>query len=580
MARSAFEIRTLLIGLAALLPPATAAAADPPAPAPAASPPAAPPAAEPKITVPGAEGDYLRALHQLIHFRYAIKFIDGIAAKQPPHDPLNKPGLRAQVYFGIRWDGSVSDAVIADKSGVPAFDQAVIAAVRGETSKYSPPPPELFGDDGVAHFRWVFSRDHNLCGEGAVRRLEAPLAEALPSLFVQGRLREALLRAARDARAGTSDGIGIFAQAWLERPQPDPATDARAAAALLRYGDKRGRAKAFARIKPALARKETAPIAGPALGAYAASGASELTPAAFCDLAGGAKALREGEPAAREQAMVLLRDGGVRLPPESPCVKALTDLAGETATPARLRALALATLVATTGSAPGKLVRESMEDKDAGVRAAAAVAFAKPGAGRPALYRLQPLLQDSSPEVRAAVAGALVRACGDLALPFVQPLFKERDDRALVAMAPELGRLKSPESADLLAKMMARPGGELRLAVTRGLVDRKDDPGKALRVKAFDSIRQDAYASAELRGVVYADASADDLMKQPKDPLLGPLGFKALLRAKRHAEAADWLVANFDRLSPDTAVDLLGAWLANPPPAAPPPPTMPPKRAG
>ena len=35
-----------------------------------------------------------------------------------------------------------------------------------------------------------------------------------------------------------------------------------------------------------------------------------------------------------------------------------------------LRALALATLVATTGSAPGKLVRESMEDKDPPVRAA------------------------------------------------------------------------------------------------------------------------------------------------------------------------------------------------------------------
>ena len=94
--------------------------------------------------------------------------------------------------------------------------------------------------------------------------------------------------------------------------------------------------------------------------------------------------------------------------------------------------------------------------------------------------------------MRAAVAGALVRACGDLALPFVQPMLKERDDRALVAMAPELGRLKSPESADLLAKMMARPGGELRLAVTRGLAERKDDPGKALKTKAFESIRHDA----------------------------------------------------------------------------------------
>src|SRR5262249_54982661 len=276
----------------------------------------------------------------------------------------------------------------------------------------------------------------------------------------------------------------------------------------------------------------------------------------------------------------LLRDAGVKLPPESPCVKALTDLAGDSATPARMRALALGALVATAGSAPGKLLRESMEDKDAGLRAAGATAFARPGGGRPALYRLQPLLQDSSPEVRAAVAGALVRACGDLALPFVQPLFKERDDRALVAMAPELGRLKSPESADLLAKMMTRPGGELRLAVTRGLADRKDDPGKALRAKAFDSIRHDAYASAELRGLVYADAPVDELLKQPRDRLLGPLGFKALLRAKRHAEAADWLIANFDRLSPDTAVDLLSTWLAYPPSPPPAAPTTPPKRAG
>jgi HEAT repeat protein len=221
-----------------------------------------------------------------------------------------------------------------------------------------------------------------------------------------------------------------------------------------------------------------------------------------------------------------------------------------------------------------------MEDKDATVRAAGATAFARPGGGRPALYRLQPLLQDTSPDVRAAVAGAMVRACGDMALPFVQPLIKERDDRALVAMAPELGRLKSPESADLLAKMMARPGGELRVAVTRGLAERKDDQGKALKTKAFESIRHDAYASAELRGLVYADAPADELLKQPRDPLLGPMGFKALLRAKRHPEAADWLVANFDRLSPDTAVDLLAAWLANPPAATATPPAAGKRGAG
>ena len=589
MPSTGFDFRTLLIGLAVLLPHATAAAADPtPPPAGAVATPAAPAAApaaemgEPKITVPGAEGDYLRLIHGRIHFRFANRFINDIAAKQPATDPMNRPGLRTEIHFGLRWDGSLSDAVVNQKSGVEAFDQAALAAVRTDaagtaSARYPPPPADLFGDDGVAHFQWVFTRNRNLCGEGSVRRVEAPLAQALPRLFVEGRIKEALLRAARDARAGSVDAIAIFAQAWLERPQADPATDARAAGALLRYGDKRMRAKSLARIKPALARKETAAIASAALGAFATSGAAELDPAGFCELVGGAKALREGEPAAREQAMILLRDSGVHMPPESPCAKALADVASEAATPGHVRALALATLVATTGGAPGKLVREAMEAKDPAVRAAGVAAFAKPGAGRAALYRLQPLLQDSSPDVRAAVAGAMVRSCGDLALPYVQPMLKERDDRALVAMAPELGSLKSPESADLLAKMMTRPGGELRLAVTRGLVERKDDPGKALKTKAFESIRHDSYASAELRGLVYADVPPDELLKQARDPLLGPMGYRGLLRAKRHGEALDWLIASFDRLSPDTAVDLLGAWLANPPPATS---SITPKRAG
>ena len=193
-------LHVLFVGAATLLPGAAARAADqnpatPGAPAVPAAPPApAAEAAEPKITVPGAEGDYLRTMHQGIHYRFAIKFIEGIAAKQPRTDPLNKPNLVTQVFFGVRWDGSVSDVVVTDKSGVEAFDQAAVTAIRGDSVRYAPPPPELFGDDGVAHFRWVFARDHRLCGEGAVRRLEAPLAEALPRLFVQGRLKEAMLR--------------------------------------------------------------------------------------------------------------------------------------------------------------------------------------------------------------------------------------------------------------------------------------------------------------------------------------------------------------------------------------------------
>jgi HEAT repeat protein len=538
-----------------------------PAPtAPAAVAPAAPaPTSEPKITVPGVEGDYLRSLHTRIHYRFANKFIEDVAAKRPKTDPLNNPTLRTEVNFGVRWDGTVTDAVVAEKSGVPAFDQAATAAVRGDNAKYPTPPVELFGDDGVAHFSWVFARNNGLCGVGAVRRIEAPLAQALPRLFIQGRYKEALMRAARDSRAGSPEAMTTFALAWLQRPQGDQIAEARAAAALFRYGDKKARAKAVERLKPALRRKDTLAIVAPALGAAASATPTDFDAAAVCDLI-GAKAISQGEPEQRELALLALRDARIHLPAESPCAAALNALVVDTAAPVALRALAIDTLVAGGTPPPAKVLRESMEDRDPLVRAAAVTAFGKPGGGRPALYRLQPLLQDPVPDVRAAVAAAILRACGDVALPFVQPMFKEKDDRALLAMAPELGRMKSPESADLLAKMMARPGPQLRLAVTRALVDRKDDKGRALRTTALEAIRRDSYPSAELRAILYAESTPDELLKQSRDPVVGPLAFKALLRAKRHGEATDWLTTQFDRLPPETTIDVLAAWLANPPP--------------
>src|SRR5262245_43045807 len=108
MSKVGFGICRLLVSTTALLAAAflpLALAANPaPAPAPAGAPAAAPPPAaprEPQITVPGAEGDYLRSLHARIHFRFATGFIDGVAAKKPPNDPLNQPGLRTEVYFGL-----------------------------------------------------------------------------------------------------------------------------------------------------------------------------------------------------------------------------------------------------------------------------------------------------------------------------------------------------------------------------------------------------------------------------------------------------------------------------------------------
>ena len=571
--------KLFLMGLLLLL-PSGASAQQQAGPAPAASAAAAAaPQSEPKITAKGVEGDYLRSVHTRIHYRFANKFIEDTAAKRPKTDPLNNPALRTEVNFGVRWDGTVTDAVVAEKSGLPAFDQAAVAAVRGENAKYPPPPAELFGDDGVAHFSWHFARGNDLCGVGAVRRIEAPLAQALPRLFVQGRYKEALMRAARDARSGSPEAMTTFALAWLQRPQADAVAEARTAAALFRYGDKKTRAKAVERLKPALRRKDTLAIVAPALGAVAGATPTDFDAAAVCALI-GPTSISAGEPEQRELALLALRDARVHLPAESPCAKAVNDLVVDTAAHGTLRALAIEALVAGGTPPPAKVVRESMEDRDPLVRAAAVTAFGKPGGGRPALYRLQPLLQDPVADVRAAVAAALVRACGDVALPFVQPMFKEKDDRPLVAMAPELGHLKSPESADMLAKMMARPGPQLRLAVTRALVDRKDDKGRAMRTTALDAIRRDSYASPELRAILYAESTPDELLKQARDPVVGPLAFKALVRAKRYDEATDWLTGQFDRLTPETSVDVLAAWLANPPPPSAAAPAPSGKRSG
>ena len=94
-----------------------------------------------KITGKGVEGDYLRSLHTRIHYRFANKFIEDVAAKRPKTDPLNNPSLRTEVNFGVRWDGTVTDAIVTEKSGLPAFDQAAIAAIRGEKPSIRPRRP-------------------------------------------------------------------------------------------------------------------------------------------------------------------------------------------------------------------------------------------------------------------------------------------------------------------------------------------------------------------------------------------------------------------------------------------------------
>ena len=412
------------------------------------------------------------------------------------------------------------------------------------------PPVETYGDDGIAHLRWIFARDHRLCGLAEVRRFEAPLKEALPRLFFQGRTKEALLRAARYSRGGDPTAMASSrAPTWRAR-SADPALDARAGAALVRAGDQ----KQVDRIKPALARPESVPIVAPALAA------------AKVDLCALVQAdLKSNNAEAVASATGVLRAARTELPASSPCVETMTALAKE-GNPAAVRAQMLDTLAIVSPVGIRKLALDALGDSDARVRAAGVRAFARPGGGRPSLYRLQPLIGDASVDVRAAVAAGLVRACGDLANDHLAPFFKGRDVEPLVAMAPELGKASSAPSADLLAKMLKRNDAELRVPVLAALAVRQDAPARALYQPLARPSRKTDYAAPEARRIVYSSADLAEIQPLAKDPVIGLYVYKALLRAHRHAEAADWIIAAFDRSPPETLVEAFGAWLAAPPP--------------
>src|SRR5450631_201824 len=507
------------------------------------------PAPEPPITATGAEGDYLRAVHRAIHFRWANLFIEDVAAKLPPTDPLNKMSLETEILFTVRWDGSPAEVTVTRGSGVAAFDQAAVHAVKGDRP-FPVPPIEVYGDDGVAHFRWIFARDARLCSGAEVRRVEAPLAEALPRLFYQGRIKEALMRVARYTRNGDAGAMSTFARSWLVRPQQDLALDARAASALAHVGDTRQ----AGRLRPALNRPDTVAIAVSGLTALKVDLCAQVRPR-----------LKPTDPDGIMFATHVLQLAGAELPAGSPCVATLSDLLKMDALPTPVRAEVLKTLVIVSPASARRPALNGLGDSDAHMRATATTVFARPGGGRPTLYRLQPLVKDPSLEVRTAVAAGLIRACGDLAIDYVMPLMKAREPLPLVAMAPELGKQTSAGTLDLLMKMQKRNDPALRTPVLAALAERTDAAGRAVYQPLVAAVKKDPYASADARRIVYANADAKELVPLMKDPTLGLLGFKALLRAQRHAEAMDWLVGSFDRLPPEVLIDAFGAWLAVPP---------------
>jgi TonB family protein len=504
-------------------------------------------AGEPPITLGGVEGDYLRALHTRIHEGWAVGFIRNAGAL-PPSNPLNDPRRRTVVLFAIRWDGTVAGANLVASSGAPQFDKAALDVVR-RAGPYPVPPVGLFSDDGVAHFRWALARDHRLCGGAELHRREDPLEDALPRLLVQSRVKEALLRVVRQMKSSSSpDALTLFARMWLRRPLLDPVADVHAAAILARRGD----ARQIDRLTAGLRRKDLAEVAGKGLAALKVD---------VCALVN--ETLLTGTATEREAAMIALQEGA---PDHSgaiaaPCMRAITTTAADGTLPSATRVLAIEALArtpsgdATAAASVVPLLAAALKDRDPGVRAAAILATAQPGGGRPALYRLLPLMRDRAPQVRAAAAVAIVRATGELGLDHLQVVIKDKDPSPAVALAAELGRLTSPGSAAFLGRLLKHPAAEVRSAASRALVTRSDPAARSFH--------------ANLGGKDPPSPAAARPLAAPND-LARP--FRDLMEADEPIPAAEWLVAQLERLSAQELVAALGAWLDRRNPAADKPP--------
>jgi HEAT repeat protein len=504
---------------------------------------------EPPIAGQGAEADYLRALHARIHPLWAGLFVRDVAGAQPASNPINDRSRQAVVIFSVRWDGSPADVTVVGESGLAIFDRAARDAIL-RVDHFPVPPAALFSDDYLVHFRWVLSRDDRLCSGGELRRFEEPLGAALTHLLIQGRVEEALWRLSRrmaetpspgelDPSLAGADPLALFARAWLGLAQPDPVTDGRAAAALARTGDQ----AQIPRLRQALGRRDTVDAAALALRALNV----EICPLVEKDLG-------DRDPAMRELGLRALRAGGGRLPPSSPCVLVLSAMVRDQTLDGDQRALAARAVAATSADGARSLMTTLVGDPQPPVRAAAISLLARPGGGRPALYKGVVFLHDPEVEVRAAAAAALLRSCGDLALEQLVLVWKEPGPQVGVAVANELGRMTSPASEAFLVRLAKRQNPEVRAAIADALLARR-----ALNARSGAGVRK------TLAGAGASAGSAAILPAVPPTPAgEAPAEMTPALRAVStlgRREAIAWVLANFGRLDPTDLIEVFGSWL-------------------
>jgi HEAT repeat protein len=222
------------------------------------------------------------------------------------------------------------------------------------------------------------------------------------------------------------------------------------------------------------------------------------------------------------------------------------------------RLFALTSLGHSESAEAKAALKDLLKDPDPNIQSAAILAEARPSAGKGAVFRLTPMLRDRSVAVRAAAAAALVRVEGEPVLPQLFLVFKERDPIVFTTLAPELANLPGEASANMLARFLQKDELPIRLAAARALAIRRD----AYAAKARKSLA--AATNPELQLLAGSALNQEQRTAATKAPVNEDFAatFSALLRGGARPIAADWLLAQFDKLDPGTRVAFLGQWLA------------------
>jgi TonB family protein len=495
--------------------------------------------AEPALMGGPNDLPYLTTLHAHVHKRWTDNFLALVGQNLALGNPLNDAARAAEVDVVVSARGKLVSATITKSSGVAGFDDAVVDVLR-DSVPFPAPPIASRSDDDNLHLHWTFARDERRCAGVVVLHVDDPLEIAVPKLMKAGRRDDivARLSAARAGGVHAEPAMTSLANEWLRGAGRQSWTTVRIAGTLAAKGD----ADAIAFLKAAAKAPATAREAG----ALLAANRIAICPLVKAGLEGGAAA----EQLAAAQA---LATSG-----ETACAPALVKMLGN----AKLKPEARAAAATALGPIDDDAARDALaaaakDEPNLAVKAAAALAQIRPGAGRAKMLGMVHLLKEPSIEMRTAGSAGVVRAGGDADFDDLYMLFRDTDPRPAEATLRELDGVKGEKATSMIAKLMRRPLVPVQRLAAELLVKRHAKSTFAGFAPLLES------NDAELHGLGLVAADDSKLAGASADPKLGIWAYRARLARGERDRAADWLLAALPTLSPGQQADAMVDWLAS-----------------